>query len=101
MAGPGAMTKRITLYPRKSRNFRLTHDELVAVAAKLKIPVRHVVEYHRFMHGHPTTKMAPATRKYIREKITAPNFDRLDNAVGLKPEGLSPGLSASQRKDTN
>ena len=79
------MTRRKHLLPRNSLNLSLTRDQLEAAARKLKIPVKHVVEYHRFMHGHPTTKMGADTRKYIREKLSAPNFDRLDDLVGLKP----------------
>lgn len=67
---------------------RLTHDELAAVAARLKIPVKHVVEYHRFMHGHSTTKLDKETKKYINEKVSRPKFMALDKAVGRKPKSI-------------
>ena len=80
------MIRRAT-NPRHSEHFKLTLEELTAVAKKLKIPVKHVVEYHRFMHGHPTTKLTPDTLKYIRTKLSVPNFNKLDNLVGLKLKG--------------
>lgn len=60
----------------------LPRERLERIAKKLKIPVVHVVEYHRFMNGHISTKMAPATKKYLREKLSLARFTELDKAAG-------------------
>lgn len=62
---------------------RLSNDELAAISARLKIPLKHVIEFHRFMHGHPTTKLEKETKRFINERLSRPRFMALDRAVGL------------------
>ena len=41
---------------------------LVNISRRLKIPLKHLLEYVRFLNGHPTTKLDPSTKRYINER---------------------------------
>lgn len=72
-----------------TRHAMLTHPELVVIARQLKMPLKHVSEYHRFMHGHETTKLEPSTKRFINDKLSLVRFRLLDKAVGLQRKSLN------------
>jgi hypothetical protein len=61
----------------------LPPDQLLAISRRLKIPLKHVTEYARFLRGHPTTKLERGTKRYINEQMSVPKFKALDKAVAL------------------
>ena len=62
----------------------MTPEQLLAISRRLKMPLKHVTEYARFLRGHPTTKLAADTKRFINEKLSLERFTKLDNAVGLE-----------------
>ena len=64
-----------------TRHTQPARAELVNISRRLKIPLKHLLEYVRFLNGHPTTKLRPDTKRYINDKMSLPKFRAMEDAI--------------------